>query len=131
MTQAEDNDRSEHVRNVVTGGGDYAEGDIDKRSGVFVSGGTVQVDVIGQQTTIVAAGLTVHDRDIRRRMLATVRTSWVEGVLDQSLYQELLLALNLQSEPGASGCSGKFLTYRRSAGVHNAIANRVSISDRR
>lgn len=35
------------VRTVNTGGGDYAEGNIDKREGVFVSGGTVHGSVIG------------------------------------------------------------------------------------
>ena len=34
-------------RNVTTGGGDYAAGNIDKRSGAFVSGGTVYGAVVG------------------------------------------------------------------------------------
>ena len=37
----------------------------DKRFGAFVSGGMVHGDVIGQQTTIVAPGLSAHDRDMR------------------------------------------------------------------
>lgn len=36
-------------RTIDTGGGDYAEGDIDKRQGAFVEGSTVHGDVIGQQ----------------------------------------------------------------------------------
>ena len=36
--------------NVNTGGGDYAEGNIDKRSGAFVAGGTVYGPVVGSNS---------------------------------------------------------------------------------
>jgi len=42
-------------RTINTGGGDYAEGTIDKRQGVFVSGGTVQGPVIGHNAGTVNA----------------------------------------------------------------------------
>jgi hypothetical protein len=49
-------------RTIRTGGGDYAEGAIDKRQGAFVDGSTVHGDVIGGQTMIVAPGLSRQDR---------------------------------------------------------------------
>jgi hypothetical protein len=63
MAEPEDNNRRvRQVRNIDTGGGDYAEGNIDKRSGVFYQ-----------------SWLTPHHLDLHRRMLATVRTAWIEG----------------------------------------------------
>jgi hypothetical protein len=39
-------------RNVTTGGGDYAEGDIDKRSGTFVSGDQIAGNISGSNINI-------------------------------------------------------------------------------
>jgi hypothetical protein len=44
---------------------------------------------------------TAHDRTNRQRMLAAVRDFWVKGVLEQSLYQEVLIALGLHTDPQA------------------------------
>jgi DNA polymerase III delta prime subunit len=103
-------DQSEQ-RNINTQGGDYAEGAIDKRRGIFVNG-TVQGNVIGQQT-VVTAPLSRHDRDIRRRMVARVRDFWIKGVLEESLYEQVLIALNVQTEPQAVSFNGPRLARRR------------------
>ncbi len=43
------------VRTVETSGGDYAEGTIDKRSGVFVSGGEINGPVVGTNNVTIEA----------------------------------------------------------------------------
>lgn len=101
---------------INTGGGDYAEGSIDKRQGAFVSGSMIQGDVIGQQT-VIKADLSRRDRDNRQRMLKQVQESWIEGVLEQSLYKELLIALNLQTDPQAVSFTGPQLAAVRDQGV--------------
>src|SRR5262245_7717917 len=90
---------------VTTGGGDYAEGDIDKRQGgAFVEDSTVYGNVIGQQTIYYQPTTTPLDRKQqrnRRAMLAKVKTIWVEGLLEQSLAKELRIALDLTEQPDA------------------------------
>jgi hypothetical protein len=44
------------VRTVDTAGGDYAEGAIDKRSGVFVSGGEIHGPVVGTNSGTIETG---------------------------------------------------------------------------
>ena len=53
-------------QHTVTTGGDYAEGDIDKRQGAFVSGGTVYGAVVGTNSGVItshsgSAGAAVSD----------------------------------------------------------------------
>lgn len=62
---------------------------------------------------MVNAGLTPSDRDNRRRMLKQVRAFWITGVLDQSLYREVLITLELHSDPQAIGFMGPRLAARR------------------
>ena len=40
-------------------------------------------------------------RQNRRRLLERVRTMWIEGVLEHSLHQAALIALDLQEQPDA------------------------------
>jgi energy-coupling factor transporter ATP-binding protein EcfA2 len=76
-------------RNITLRSGDYAEGSIDKRQGTF------------HETHYPDATLSPRDRDNRRRMLEQVRRFWIAGVLEQSLSQEVLLDLHLQTDPQA------------------------------
>ncbi|MFL5805429.1 MAG: NACHT domain-containing protein [Roseiflexaceae bacterium] len=86
---------------VDTGAGDYAEGDIDKRQGlVFVEGSTILGDIIGQQI-VQSPQLSAQDRRNRSRMLQKVRDFWVKGVLEKSVYNEVLIELGLETHPDA------------------------------
>lgn len=87
-------------RQPTMGGGDYARGNIDKREGAFITASTIYGDVIGEQT-ILAPELSPRDCDNRQRMLKQVHRFWIAGVLEQSLYHEVLIALNLQTYPQA------------------------------
>lgn len=92
-----------HQRNINTGGGDYVEGN-QSQQGVFVSGGTIEGNVIGQQTNYYQPAVTPLDRQQqrnRRAMLAKVKTIWIEGLLEQSLAKELRIALDLIDQPDA------------------------------
>lgn len=90
------------VRHVETGGGDYAEGNIDKRQGAFVSGGTIYGNVIGQQTIYqpLTSTLTPQQKRNRSRMLDKVEQFWVKDVLEQSLYQVARIELGLEQASG-------------------------------
>jgi Cdc6-like AAA superfamily ATPase len=112
---------------IDTGGGDYAEGNIDKRQGTFVDNSTVHGDIIGEQTTIMAPGLSSNDRANRQRMIKQVRQFWVEGVLQKSLYQGLLIALNLQTDPQAVSFAGPRLAAQRDQAAH-ALPAETSIA---
>lgn len=99
-----------NTRTVDTGGGDYAEGNIEKRQGMFVSGGSVQGPVIGVAGTVTTTIyqhalpqtlLTAQERRNRGRILQKVRDFWVKGVLEKSLYNETLIALGLEQRPDA------------------------------
>jgi len=49
-------------RSITTEGGDYAEGNIDKRQGVFISGGIIYGPVVGVNQGSVTANYTVQQR---------------------------------------------------------------------
>ena len=91
--------------NISTGGGDYAEGDIDKRRGEVFVGGDVHGTVIGHQTNKYYPPLvTPLDRQQqrnRRAMLQKVKAIWIDGLLEQSLAKELRIALDLTTQPDA------------------------------
>ena len=81
-------------RVVNTAGGDYAEGDIDKRQGTFIR----------EQHNYYQATTTPLDRQQqrnRRAMLTKVRTIWIDGLLEQSLAKELRIAVDLSTHPDA------------------------------
>jgi hypothetical protein len=102
---SEDNKAGSDQTNVNTGGGDYAEGDIDKRQGgAFVENSTIYGDVIGQQHIYYQPPSTPLDRQQqrnRRAMLAKVKAIWINGLLEQSLAKELRIALDLVEQPDA------------------------------
>jgi hypothetical protein len=73
----------------------------DQVGGDKVSGDKVAGNVY--HTTIVQPSppLTPEERENRRAMLDKVRLTWIEGVLQQSLWQEARLDLPLVAQPGA------------------------------
>jgi len=92
-----------HQRNINTGGGNYIEGN-QSQQGVFVSGGAIHGDLIGQQTNYyqtTAASLDPQEQRNRRAMLTKVKSIWIEGLLEQSLAKELRIALDLTEQPDA------------------------------
>ena len=90
-----------HDRSVETGGGDYAAGDIDARQGAFISGGTVQGDVIGVQTNTYYAERPARPDRNRRAMLEKVERIWITGLLAQSVDQDMRITLDLVEQPEA------------------------------
>jgi DNA polymerase III delta prime subunit len=58
---------------------------------------------IGRQTPPARSLLPLSsvDRQNRLRLLKRVRQTWIEGVLEQSLHQAALIALDLQDQPDA------------------------------
>jgi eukaryotic-like serine/threonine-protein kinase len=92
-------------KRTINTGGDYAEGDIDKRQGeAFVEHSTVYRNVIGQQTNYyqtIAAPLDRQQQRNRKAMLQKVKTVWIDGLLEQSLAKELRIALDLTTQPDA------------------------------
>jgi predicted NACHT family NTPase len=81
-------------RTINTAGGDYAEGNIDKRQGTF----------IGEQHNYFQPPTAPLDRQqqrYRRAMLAKVKSIWIEGLLEQSLAKELRIVLDLTEQPNA------------------------------
>jgi hypothetical protein len=89
---------------INSGGGDVAGGDLDKRQGNFVSGGTVQTSVmvgVNQGTINIAPTMTAQERRNRSRMLQKVRDFWVKGVLENSLYGAALIELGMEYRPDA------------------------------
>lgn len=92
-------------RTINTQGGDYAEGSIDKRQGAFVEGGTVIGNVIGQQTQnyyqAPVSALDLQQQRNRHTMLAKVKVIWIDGLLKQSLDNDLRIALRLTEQPDA------------------------------
>jgi len=84
------------VRTVNTGGGDYAEGNIDKREGAFVSGGTVYGPVVGRNDGEITAsyGSLPHPQvdvptlqGLRKQLRAAVDGAVARG--DSALAAEL------------------------------------------
>lgn len=73
---------------IHTGGGDAAGRDLDKRQGLFVEHGTV----------VVQAPPLPPDAP-RSLMLAKVRSIWIAGVLEKSLYGLVQLQPGLRSDP--------------------------------
>ncbi|MDQ2995499.1 MAG: NACHT domain-containing protein [Chloroflexota bacterium] len=101
--------------NVSTGGGDYAEGTIDKRQGTFIAGDAevIQFITIGAGAAIPEGGIigkqvnyyapkpdAPPDRN-RQAMLTKVKTIWVTGLLERSLAAEARIALGLVERPDA------------------------------
>jgi eukaryotic-like serine/threonine-protein kinase len=105
---------------ITTGGGDYAEGDLDKRqAGVFVEDSIVRGDVIGGDQVagdkVLGDKSEVHhhyyqpttipfDRQQQRNrstMLAKVKSLWITGLLDQSLVGAVHITLTLTAQPDA------------------------------
>lgn len=80
--------------NVSTGGGDYASGNIDKRQGAFVSGGTVNGPVTGTNTGEITtdyrvgteqqgqAAAAISLRDVRRALRQAIDTIANDGPND-------------------------------------------------
>jgi hypothetical protein len=85
------------VRNVNTGGGEYAEGNIDKRSGAFIEGGTVYGSVVGTNEGTITSNYgasptgaqegQVTLRSARQRVRQVVDEAHTRG--DQGLAEEL------------------------------------------
>lgn len=90
---------------INTGGGDYAEGDIDKRRGAFVEGSNVFGDVIGEKHEHYYAPTTPirspQEQRNRKAMLQKVKNIWITGFLERSLTEELRIDLNLTDRPDA------------------------------
>lgn len=84
------------VRQVDTGGGDYAEGNIDKRTGTFI-----EQQIINQPALLPAVTLTPQQRRNRALMLDKVESIWVKGLLQRSLSEETRIALGLEDRPDA------------------------------
>jgi hypothetical protein len=89
-------------------GRDHAGRDLDKRRGLFVSGGTLAgattIGVNEGTITIHApagAPVTPQQQRNRRAILAKVRAIWIDGLLTHSLYQEVQLALGLVERASA------------------------------
>ena len=108
---------------VNTGGGDHAEGDIDKRQGlVFVEGSTVLGDVIGQQI-VVSPQLSAQDRRNRSWMLQKVCDFWIRGVLEKSVYNEVLIELELETNPDAVFHPWDMLIRQPEPEAHSILAD--------
>jgi hypothetical protein len=88
---------------IDSGGGDVAGRDIDKRAGEVFVEGNVYGNVIGvnQGTIHLAPTMTAQERRYRSRMLQKVRDFWVKGVLEKSLYNEVLIELGMETHPDA------------------------------
>jgi hypothetical protein len=78
---------SVNQRNINTGGGDYAEGNVDKRTGVFINGGTVSGPVVG-----VNSGTIITNTNIPRSGAAQPVS--LEHVFDQVQYHVALARQN-------------------------------------
>jgi hypothetical protein len=63
-------------RNVSTGGGDYAEGSIDKRQGVFFTNVLILPKTVWQEPEL----------RYRESLIDRVHTFWIESVLEGSIY---------------------------------------------
>src|SRR6266511_3800206 len=99
--------------NVNTGGGDYAEGTIDKRQGTFVAGDAEVVQlitigagasippgsIIGKQVNYYAPKPDAPPDRNRQVMITKVKTIWVTGLLERSLAAEARIALGLVERP--------------------------------
>lgn len=73
-------------KNINTQGGDYADGNIDKRSGTFIFAGDKSEAL---------------ERRKRRAMLERARNDWVKGVLEQSLHGVAQIELGMEYKPEA------------------------------
>jgi DNA polymerase III delta prime subunit len=58
------------------------------------------IDHIRRSTTPQAT-LSLQDQTNRKHLIHFVRSIWIEGMLDHSLYQSLLITLDLHEQPGA------------------------------
>jgi hypothetical protein len=70
--------------------------------------GNENIQVIGSNNVItrvtnLLAGDSEQQRALRNRraMLELVENTWIEGVLEQSLYNEVLIELGMEERPGA------------------------------
>lgn len=82
-------------------------------SGDVAGGNIVKLTINVSPQTIIKVELSRHDRDNRQRMLDQIHLFWIKGVLEQSLYRELLISLNLQTDPKAVSFSGPRLAAMR------------------
>jgi eukaryotic-like serine/threonine-protein kinase len=88
---------------IDTKGGPAIVGNQIEQSNI-IAGGTIEGDVIGQQTNYYLPSITPLDRQQqrnRRAMLTKVKTIWIDGLLEQSLAKELRIALDLTTQPDA------------------------------
>src|SRR5262249_17370127 len=83
-------------RNIITGGGDYSAGNLDKRQGTFVEDKRLGIFIEALQPIT-----SIQEQRNRTRMLQEVKLFWIEGVLDQSLYHAVHIDLDLIYNPGA------------------------------
>ena len=65
-----------------------------KKIGIVVEGGTVNVGQIN-----LSSEESSQERINRKRLLDNVRTAWIEGVLESSLYERVLITLGLEERP--------------------------------
>jgi len=94
-------------RNTNTQGGDYAEGNIDKRQGVFVEGGLVYGPLVGENKGTInyysslSSALTPQQQRNRNAMLQKVKIIWIDGLLKNSLAEAVRIELGLETRPDA------------------------------
>lgn len=83
------------ITSVNTGGGAHVEGDV--QTAEFVGRDKTIIQII---TNIFQGDTAQRDLRNRRNMLERVKNDWVKGVLEQSLYHEVMLDLGLEERPG-------------------------------
>lgn len=85
-------------KSLITFGAGSQIGDVTI-SGDIAGGNIVKFSINGDFVlNVTVTNFSHHDRDNRKRMLTVVRYYWIEGVLEQSLYQKTLIALDLQTD---------------------------------
>ena len=97
MSEQPDN----QAKSLHTGGGSLIEGDVETGGGDFVGRDKV---TIGTIVNNLFRGDPEDVRKLRNRqvMLKLVHDIWVKGVLDHSLYNQLLIDLDMEQRPEAA-----------------------------
>ena len=97
-------------KSLITFGAGNQIGDVTI-SGDIVGGNNVKI-TINYNQTVIKGNLSRRDHSNRERMLK-LAILWIKGVLEQSLYQETLIALDLQTDPQALSSTGPRLAAVR------------------
>ena len=84
-----DEPRKPERRDINTGGGNYNE---------RIDGDYIEINVTGRQEQ---APLTPQEYRNRQALLTKVKNFWVRGVLEKSLYNQVLIELGLEERPDA------------------------------